>query len=157
MLPEKVTGLASYAVEKGCTKEISSLISRNNSFTQNLKGTKAQGGKYSRCSAALSTVRTVQEKEFPLHPPRFPACNPGARTLRLRTASKSAAHKQATAEHGIKNFTPKPPRKEKKNKKNRLASQMQKFSSSLEWSSFLYHVPDVIPYAAQSKQLNEWN
>lgn len=142
MLPAKVTGLASYAVEKGCTEEISSLISRSNSFTQNLKGTKAQGGRYSRCSAALSTVRTVQEKEFPLHPPRFPACNPGARTLRLCTASKSVAHKQATAEHGIKNFTPKPPRKEKKNKKKtglhpKCRGFLQVWNGPVSYTTFL--------------------
>lgn len=142
MLSVKVTGLRSYSIEKGCTEEINSLISRNNSFTQNLKDTKALGRRYPRCPAALSTVRTAQEKEFPLHPPCFPVCNPGAWTSRLCTASKSVAHKQATAEHGIKN-PPQNPKKRKKILKDRVASQMQSFSSSLEWFSFLYHISDI--------------
>lgn len=118
----KLMGLGFYSIEKGCAEEISSLISRNNSLAQNLKGTKVQGRRYLGCSAALSPVLTAQEKEFSLHPLRFSVCNPSAWTPQLHTAIKSVAHKQATAEHGIskkpwnktkKPLTPKQPRKKK--------------------------------------------
>lgn len=56
MLPAKVAGLRPYPIEKGCTEEISGLISRNKSFIQNCEGTKAQGRGYPRFSAALGTV-----------------------------------------------------------------------------------------------------
>lgn len=141
MLSAKVTGLGSYSIEEGCTEEINSLISRNNSLTQNLKDTKAQGRRYPRCPAALSTVRTAQEKEFPLHLPRFPVRNPGARTPQLCTASKSVAHKQATAEHGIKKPTPKPQEKKKNNIKKQgcipNAELFFKFGMVVSYTTFL--------------------
>lgn len=62
MLPAKVTGLRHFPIEKGCTEEISGIISRNNSFIQTCEGTKAQGRGYPRCSAALSVVQIVMKR-----------------------------------------------------------------------------------------------
>lgn len=62
MLPAKVTGLRHFPIEKGCTEEISGIISRNNLFIQSCEGTKAQGREHPRCSVPLSIVQIVMKR-----------------------------------------------------------------------------------------------